>query len=250
MGMIRRADLDQITRQGAVMDLSDLRAKGDEIIAQASREAERIIADARAERDRLLANADAEGHRQGFDRGLAEGRDEGRKQGHEEARKSRASSIESVCAGWMSALERFDSDRDDLLAAARAEVVELSVEIAERVIRRAIEIDPSIVAAQIEAVLGAITRPTRLTLRVHPADLELARLELPGIVSHFEQCRHADLIPEPSLERGSCIATTEEGGRIDAAIGSQLDRIVAELLPDRSQSGGLRVEPDSRSDAA
>ncbi|RMH29949.1 MAG: hypothetical protein D6692_03615 [Planctomycetota bacterium] len=250
MGMIRRADLDQITRQGTVMDLSDLRARGDAIISDATREAERIIAAARAERERLLAGADAEGHRQGFERGLGEGREEGRKQGYEEARKSQASNIEAICAGWRSALERFESDREALLSAARAEVVELSVEIAARVIRRVVEIDPSVVLSQVEAVLGAIMRPTRLKLRVHPADLELARMELPSIVSHFELCRHADLVPDPSLERGSCIATTEEGGRIDAAIGSQLDRIVAELLPDRSDAGSLRVDSDTRSDAA
>ena len=250
MGMIRRADLDQIARQGAVMNLDDLRARGEAIIAHACGEAERIIADAKAERERLLSGAEEQGRSDGYERGLRDGAEEGRRRGLEEARRSRTEAIDGVCQGWTRALEAFETARESMLSAAREEVVALSIEIAERVVRRAIANDPSVVLAQLEAVLDAVTRPARLCVRVHPDDLELARSELPGILERFERCRHAELLADASLERGSCVATTEDGGRIDAGIGSQLARIVSELLPDRGASGTLRVDAESRSDAA
>ena len=101
--------------------------------------------------------------------------------------------------------------------------------------------------AQIEAVLGAVVRPTRLTLRVHPDDLHVAKEELPSLVARFDQCTHAELIEDASLSPGSGVATTEGGGRIEADVRAQLERVVAEMLPAEPD---LKMTTKPRSDAA
>jgi flagellar biosynthesis/type III secretory pathway protein FliH len=246
MGMIRRADLEQCARNALVMNLGDLGERGRAIIAGAEAEAQRILSEARAERDRLLSDAREEGRRVGHADGLRQGLEDGRAAGAEEARRASAESIASVTAGWTGALNAFESARDEMLQAARTEVVRLAAEIATRVTRRAVELDPASVLPQIEAVLGVVCRPSRLTVRVHPDDLRVATEELPAIVSRFDLCRHAELLPDAGVERGSCVATTEGGGRIDADIGAQLDRIVSQLLP----GGGTLRLPTARGDAA
>lgn len=255
MGMIRRADLEQLTRDALVMDLDDLRSRGDALIAEATAHAERVLAEANAERERLISTAHQEGFAKGHAEGLAAGRAEGIESGAAEARAAEAEAVASVLSGWGAALESFEIRREDLLREARADVVRLAVEIASRVVRRSVDIDPRAVEAQMEAVLGSVARPTRMSLRVNPDDLAAAERAMPAMLERFEQCRHADLITDPGIARGSVIAITEGGGKIDASIGGQLDRMVAEVLPDDpSLLAGDAPEQseadDARSDAA
>lgn len=247
MGMIRRADLESVARQATVMDLSDLKARGDAIVADAQRQADQILAQARAERDRLIASARDEGLRAGQADGLKKGLAEGQKKGHDQARAEVAQGLAGLTAAWQAALDAFEAEREAFLQAARVEVVQLAAEIASRVTRRAVELDAGAVLPQMEAVLAAVARPSRLTVRVHPDDLALAKAELPGLTARFEQCRHAELVADPALARGSCVGTTEDGGRVDAGIASQLDRIIAELLGDEP---GMRIQRPAHGDAA
>lgn len=247
MGMIRRADLAETARNALVMDLGDLSARGAALVQEANAHAEQILREARAERDRLIATARAEGFKAGHAEGSAKGHAEGLAKGCAEARAANAESIAAVAGAWAAALEAFESVREDMLQAARTEVVRLAAEIASRVTRRAVELDEAAVLPQLEAVLGAVVRPSRLTVRVHPDDLEMARAELPELMSRFELCRHAELLADASLDHGSCVATTDEGGRIDAGIGTQLERILAALMPGEPN---IRIERSARGDAA
>lgn len=247
MGMIRRADLADTARHALVMDLGDLSARGEALVREANAHADQILRDARAERDRLIATAREEGFRAGHADGSAKGHAEGMANGIAEARASKSEQVAAIAAAWAAALDRFDSVREDMLQAARTEVVRLAAEIASRVTRRAVDLDAQAVLPQLEAVLGSVVRPSRLTVRVHPDDLDLARAELPELMSRFDLCRHAELVPDAALDHGSCVATTDEGGRIDAGISTQLERILSALMPGEAS---IRIERSARGDAA
>lgn len=247
MGMIRRADLADTARQALVMDLGDLSARGESLVREANARAEQILREAQAERDRLIATARAEGFRAGHAEGSAKGHSEGLAKGAAEARAGKSESLSTIESAWSAALDGFESVREDMLQAARTEVVRLAAEIASRVTRRSVELDEAAVLPQLEAVLGAVVRPSRLTVRVHPDDLDLARAELPGLMGRFDLCRHAELVPDATLDHGSCVAATDEGGRIDAGIGTQLDRILSALMPGEPN---IRIERSARGDAA
>ncbi|MFK7883102.1 MAG: FliH/SctL family protein [Phycisphaerales bacterium] len=255
--MIRRADLEQVVHDAAVMNLDDLRSRGETIIAEAQAHAERVIAQAQAERDRLLSDAQEVGHAKGYAEGLEAGQAIGQSEGGESARAAEAESISSSLAALDTMREEFETKREQMLRDARVDLVRLAVEIAKRVTRRAVDLDPQAVASQLEVVLETVVRPTRLIIRVNTDDLDAAQRAMPGLLEKYEQCRHADVISDPSLSRGSAVATTEAGGRIDASIDAQLKRIVAELLPDVAiEEHAARVEKDAdseldqRSDAA
>lgn len=255
MGMIRRADLEQVVRQGEVMNLDDLRSRGEMLAAEARRCAEQIITEAHAERDRLIAGAREEGYAAGHAEGLQAGRAEGLESGSQEARQSEAEAIAAVREAIEGVCATFEEARERMLRDARTDLVRLAVEIASRVTRRAIDLDPKAVVTQLESVLSAVARPTSLVIRVNTDDLDAAERAMPGLRARYEQCRHADLVADTTLARGSAVATTEGGGRIDASIDAQLERIVAELLPDDAlladradDEPGAR--PDSRNDAA
>jgi flagellar assembly protein FliH len=245
--MIRRADLEDAARNALVMNLGDLQAHAESMISQATERAERIVREANAERDRLIAGAHAEGYNAGFEAGRSAGHAEGLAQGTAEARASQDRALTTLIESWTRAAESFEQQRDSMLSAARSEVVRLAAEIATRVTRRAVELDPDAVLPQIQAVLGTLVRPSRLVIRVHPDDLVLATAEMPELVARFDLCRHAELLADHTLERGSCVASTDEGGRIDAGIGSQLARIIEAMMPAESV---IRIERSARGDAA
>lgn len=256
--MIRRADLEQLNRDALVMDLDDLRSRGEAIIAEASAHAQRVIANANTERQQLIATAHQEGFEQGHSEGLAAGHAEGVESGGAEARAAESAAVADLIKGWAGALNDLETNRDQLLREARTDVVRLAVQLATRVVRRSVDIDPRAVEPQMEAVLQAVARPTRLVMRVNPDDLAAAERAMPQMLERFASCEHAQITTDATIGRGSLVATTEGGGCIDASVEGQLERMVAELLPDdpellgesADESEPNQVIDDPRSDAA
>lgn len=231
MALIRNAAASTLARDAIVLDLGDLQRQGELLKRRAREEAEQTLAAARRERDRLVAGAAEEGRAAGAAEGRAQGLAEGREQGRAEAMEERRAELEALIGGWTAALEEFNARRERMLSEARVDVLKLALQIAERITRRAIQHDPAVVQDQIRAVLAAVARPTRLTLCVHPEDAPIASEILPEV--HAAMGEHAELVVDAALERGSCIARTEEGAKIDASIETQLRRIVEALLPGR-----------------
>ena len=235
MGMIKRADLERYTRDACVMDLTDLEKRGRMLIDAANAKAAQIIAEAKNERDQLVNAASEEGLAQGKEQGYQEGFEQGKAEGIEQARAAQAQELEQLLSMWSDQLGSFECGRDEMLEAARIQVIELAAAIASRVVHRVIELDPAVVVRQLESVLSAIAEPTRLVIRVNPDDIETVQVELPGLLERFAHCEHAQVVSDPSLPRGSCTAQTPAGGALDASIPTQLDRIIEALLPNGHQ---------------
>lgn len=247
MGMIRRADIESYTRQATVMNLGDLHQQGQTVVRVASEQAEKILQDARVERQRLLEGAAAEGREQGYKVGHQEGLQAGKKEGFDKALAQHSEQITGLTARWGEALDAFVDARDAMYQHARRDVVELAVQIAQRITRRLIKHDPASVQTQMQSVLDTLARPTGLVLRVNPEDLSYAETVMPGLIADCMNCAHAEVVGDPAVSTGSCIAETEGRGIIDASVETQLGRIVEELIP-----GHARPEADAerKGDAA
>lgn len=238
MGMIRQTASGPALKDAIVLNLGDLSREAHALAERARAEADRILAEARQERQRLIESASGEGYAKGHAEGLARGREEGLAAGKAEALTEYRERLGAIEAGWGEALSVFVGERGRLLAEARADVVRLAVLLAERLTKRRLELDPGLVVDQVESVLRLVARPTRLVIRLHPLDLPLVREAMPGLLSRLPMAEHVELVTDAALERGSCVATTAGGGMIEAAIGSQLERIAAELLPERGGAAG------------
>ncbi|MFG0246063.1 MAG: FliH/SctL family protein [Phycisphaerales bacterium JB052] len=245
MGMIRRADLEGHTQNAYVMDLGDLEKRGNSLIDAANTKATQIIQDAVKERERLISDASQEGHKQGLAQGLEQGLEQGRAEGLEQAREAHREKLEQLESIWGDQLAHFEQQRDSMLEAARVQVVELAAKIAQRVVHRVVELDPTVVVRELESVLSTVTEPTRLVISVHPEDADLAKEELPRLIDRFASCEHAQVVTDPSIPRGSCVARTPGGGMVDASLNKQIDRIIDSLLPSGHVHEGAMKLPDS-----
>jgi flagellar assembly protein FliH len=243
MGLIKRADIETYSRDACVMDLSDLKKRGDHLVSSANEKATQIIHEAQKQREQLISTAEAEGREQGYEQGFREGMEAGKAEGIEQARAEHTQIFDQLVTLWGDQLGAFEQRRDEMIEAARVQLIELAGMIASRVVRRTIELDPCVVERELESVLSTITEPTRLVISVHPDDAERARDALPALIDRFASCEHAQIVTDPSLSLGSCVARTPSGGVIDASIDEQLRRIIDAMLPaGRTQSPSLGID--------
>ncbi|MFG0243926.1 MAG: FliH/SctL family protein [Phycisphaerales bacterium JB054] len=243
MAVIKRADAERRAHRPVSLDLGDLDRRGQMLREAAVAEAERIVREAHAERDRLLSDATEVGLARGHAEGLAAGTAEGREAGKAEAVAEFRERLGEMDSAWAAEMATFLHRREALLTEAKRAVIELAVAIAERIVHRQIEIDPTLVQDQLRDLLGLVTAPATLVVRVHPEDEPLVEAVLPRLREQLSGTVHVRFEPDPEVARGACHARTLGGASIDAGIATQLDRVVRDLLPDRVPAG-RRAEPD------
>ncbi len=232
MALVKMSEAALMTRDAIVLDLGDLRRQGQRLIDVARAEAVHIEQDAMADRAQIIEGSDKVGYEQGYNRGLEEGRAAGIEQGTAQALTQVGADLQRLSAGWGAALDAFIQTRERFLAEGQQDVVRLAALIAAKVCKRQVELDPLIVAVQMAEVLALVLRPTRLQVTCHPDDRELLTRALPTLAARTQHSVNVELVDDPALARGSCVARLAEGGgQIDASIDTQLQRIVDALLP-------------------
>lgn len=238
MALIRNSNAALIARDAVVLDLGDLQRQGAALVERARAESDRIVADAKGERERILQGAFEQGREAGFSKGLAEGRVAGAEQARAESLAARQEELSKLIGTWAEALSMFSAQRDAFVQAAERDVIRLAVVIAEKMVKRRVDLDPELVVEQVRSVLATVIRPTEAVLAISPADRELVERAMGSLVAQFPAIRNVSLIDDDTLARGSCVARMRDpetaglgGGEVDASMKTQLDRIVAVLLP-------------------
>src|SRR6185503_1971992 len=66
---------------------------------------------------------------------------------------------------------------------------------------------------------------------IHPAQRQALEVALPALRLEIPKLGHVELTDDPSVDPGGC-RVYAGGGQVDATLDEQLDRVVADLLPD------------------
>ncbi len=233
MALIRQSEAHRIAEDAIALDLGDLARQGDALMSHAKAQASTLLEQARAQRTTIMQGIEQQARAQGLDLGRREGLALGQASGHEQAVKESRSKLDVLQAAWSKSLADFEKSRAAMLEDAREDVLQLAVMLAQRVIKRALDVDPLLVKDQLAAVLAMVARPTALTVVVHPEDESLAREALAELASAMDAAKHASLVMDGALSRGSCVVRTSGGGVLDASIDVQIQRIAEALLPER-----------------
>jgi flagellar assembly protein FliH len=180
------------------------------------RELESPLAAAQAEAGAIRAAARAEGHADGLSTGLEEGR------------------AQVVAA--LSALETAHAElvalRESTAEALERDAVELALALAEKVVAGALTAEPERVLDVVRGALRRLAERRRVTVLVHPDDLELVRDAAGTLASELGGIEHCEVQAERRLARGGAVVRTDEG-QVDASVETQLVRarelVAAEL---------------------
>jgi flagellar assembly protein FliH len=185
------------------------------LLADARRDAERMLTAARSDADTLLAAA----------------RQEGYAAGHADARDEVAGALSALA----DAARALDDHREVLARDAEREATALAVEIAARLVRAEVSVNPERVADVIRGAIRRAADRSALTAYVNPADLAACRAAAPRILEEMGGIGRLEVVDDPRVGAGSCVLQTAAGD-VDATFESQLGRVLEALSapPDES----------------
>lgn len=181
---------------------------------------EDILANARAEAARIIAEAEE-------NRSLVE------QAAIEKAEMQIAARIEAEVSARVAGLRtelaetiaKVSAVTSDLVSHVEADLVDLSLQIAKKIVRREVTIDREIALTLVRVSLGKLNQRSSVEVHLNPGDLAFVR----NNVESLDFRGALELIEDPSVTPGGCLIHTEAGD-IDARIESQFDEIAYGLL--------------------
>jgi flagellar assembly protein FliH len=179
-----------------------------EIVAPGDRHAEAdavMAAMARAE-------ADADSLR-------AAAREQGLREGREEALAALTPGLEALSQ----AAEAVRADQCARAERLEAHAVDLALFLAEKVIGGALAVEPGRVIEAVRGALRGIVERERVTVLVHPEDLELVRGAMDDVRASLGGIEHCEVQAERRVSRGGAVVRTPDGD-VDARAETKLKR--------------------------
>ena len=180
-----------------------------DLIQKAQLQVEEITAKARTEADQILQNANAE-----RERITAESRDAGYQEGL-------ASASEWVVKSRDYYQRTVEGSKKDLKL--------LAVKIAEKIIGRALELDPEVINDIVSQAIRTLRQQKNVTVRCSQEDYETLKQNEKEFLALMGQSGMIDIIPDPKLTRGGCMVESEVG-IVDARLETQLKTLQKLLL--------------------
>jgi flagellar biosynthesis/type III secretory pathway protein FliH len=161
-----------------------------------------------------LAEAEAEAAR------LREAaREEGYAAGRADALAAAAPALEALEA----AAAAVQAERGALADRLEAHAVDLALFLAEKVVAAAITVQPGLVVEAVRGALRGLVERERITVLVHPEDLELVRTAMTDLRASLGGIEHCEVQAERRVSRGGVIVRTPDGD-IDARVETKLQR--------------------------
>ncbi|MBQ2611818.1 hypothetical protein IJF81_05425 [bacterium] len=108
-------------------------------------------------------------------------------------------------------------------------VLEISVDIAKKIIKDEITENPEVIITNIADILKNYSKDeSRVVIKVNPAQVDLLKQEIPNVLNTIGSDSSVKVVADETIMEGGCIVTTENGV-IDATIETQLS-IISEAL--------------------
>jgi flagellar assembly protein FliH len=164
----------------------------------------------------LTALAEAEAQAEAM---RAAAREEGLREGREEALAALAPALEALNQA-VEAMQMEQLARADRL---EAHAVDLGLFLAEKVIGAAVAVEPERVVEAVRGALRGIVERERVTVLVHPDDLELMRDAMDDVRGSLGGIEHCEVQAERRVSRGGAVVRTPEGD-VDARVETKLLR--------------------------
>jgi flagellar assembly protein FliH len=123
--------------------------------------------------------------------------------------------------------------REEALASCERDLVELSFEIAEKIVRQRVAADPATTVGVLEHALRKAFVRDGLTVLCHPDDLERLSASSDLLQARVGSLNGLSLIGDRRISPGGVVVRTDAGD-IDATIESQLERLRDLLFEERA----------------
>jgi flagellar assembly protein FliH len=148
----------------------------------------------------------------------------GRRDADAEAHQRFAGTMQSTAERLALSVKQLADVRPRLCKEAEADLLRLAMAIAQRILHRQLNIDPTALEAIVKVSLDRLGRQDQIRVRVSSSLAEPVRTILARLSS-----RPVEVTADSNLEAGSLVFETSRG-QLDASIPSQLDEIERGLI--------------------
>jgi flagellar assembly protein FliH len=222
-----KAEADRIIHEAEAAAFEEVRRKTNQaqkLKQEAEEEATKVVAE--AEKRVAELESTAQGRLEAAEREAAKkGRDEGREEGYKEG----VAEVERLVGRLHIILDRAMDKRAEILQETEAQVVELVLLVAKKVVKVISENQKSVVVQNIQQALRKLKTKSDVIVRVNLADLQLATEHVKDFVQMTENAKKLQIIEDSTVDRGGCVIETDFG-EIDARIASQLSELEEKIL--------------------
>ena len=105
------------------------------------------------------------------------------------------------------------------------DILEISIDIAKKIIKKEVESDPQVLIETIMDVLKTVSKnEPKINIRVKPQAAAFVKDTLPTVTYQYGIDAKINIIADPSVEDGGCIFQTNNG-IVDASVDTQLEII-------------------------
>lgn len=171
-----------------------------------------------------LAQGFSQGQVTGLEEGKVQGIEEGRSQMLEEAMDVANQKWETYSYEFATLLNDIKIQSNDINKMAEKSLIDLVCQTAEKVIRRTIDADSTVITDMISEELLALNADGKATIRVHPDLAQQLREQLPKIKEKFTAYADIFLQEDKTLEPGACILETNSG-YVDLSVRTSINLI-------------------------
>ena len=210
-------------------NFEDLVERGETYVETIRQQVREMLQRAETDVEVIRRDAHARGLEQGRQEGLRQAADQIQKRATEIAEKASRDGLATTLPAMKAAVQALVIERDRWLAEWEATAVRLSAAIAEKLIKRHLEIHPEVAREMITNALQLAAGTPSIKLRMHHDDAALLGEHAADVVRALASAGDAEIVADSSLTRGSCLIQTKHG-TIDARLETLLNRIVSELL--------------------
>ena len=181
------------------------------------------------------------GYKEGLNKGYLEGHKRGYKKGFEKGKKEaeeKYKKLENVLKkdfqekiqSINTFLKNLEKESKELILNMDKEVLNLALNIAQKLILKEIERDPEILLRLIREALNYIAEGTELNIKVNPEEYKFLKENL---LKYIPPSQKIKLIPDESISKGGIFIETSLGV-IDATFEKRWKKLLETLLKDES----------------
>jgi flagellar assembly protein FliH len=222
-----KAEAERIVREAEGAAFEEVRRKTNQaqkLRQEAEEEAARIVSEAEKRVAELESTAGSR-----LEAAEREAAKKGREDGREEGYKEGVAEVERLVGRLHVILDRAMDKRAEILAETEAQVVELVLLVAKKVVKVISENQKSVVVQNIQQALRKLKTKSDVIVRVNIADLQLATEHVKDFVAMAENAKKLQIVEDGTVDRGGCVIETDFG-EIDARIASQLNELEERIL--------------------
>ena len=165
--------------------------------------------------------------REAFATGYAQGERAGLEAGNTRA--------EAMLRRLAATLDELSTLRQTMIQQSERQLVELSLAIARRILRREVTLDGDLIIAMAHVALERLGDASSATIRLNPEDYAHT------VQRHGEEWAgsRVRVIADPAVGRGGC-QVESDFGHVDAGVEAQFDQVMRALVGDRSEIRHVR----------